>query len=80
MGTRIDPVPGSNSGVITEYINALQTEINLTSGYRDLNIWALRKLSQFHNNKPFTQINRKEIVSFLIVIKKLIHRTHYING
>lgn len=55
----------SNSDLINEYIAVLRTEINLTEAYKDLNLWALRKLSYFHKNKLFTNITRDEIISFL---------------
>jgi hypothetical protein len=59
-----------NSDLINEYVAALQTEINLTEAYKDLNIWALRKLSQFHKDKLFMNITREEIVSFLNSYRK----------
>ena len=49
---------------------ALQTEINLTKAYKDLNIWALRKLSQFHKDKLFVDMRREEIISFLNSYRK----------
>ena len=70
MKSRVNLALGSNSEIITEYISALQIEINLTAAYRDLNEWALRKLSQFHNNKSFTLVTREEIISFLNSYKK----------
>ena len=48
----------------------MQIEINLTAAYEDLNEWALRKLSQFHNNKSFSHVTREEIISFLNSYKK----------
>jgi hypothetical protein len=60
----------SNSDLINEYIAALRTEINLTEAYKDLNIWALRKLSHFHKDKLFANITRDEIISFLNSYRK----------
>jgi integrase len=59
-----------NSNTVTGYRKALKTEINLTRAYEDLNIWALRKLSQFHNDKPFFHITREDIISFLNSYRK----------
>ncbi|MGH9926825.1 MAG: hypothetical protein ACRD5B_15765 [Nitrososphaeraceae archaeon] len=70
MKSRVNLALGSNSETVTEYINALQIEISLTAAYRDLNEWAVRKLSQFHKNKSFTHIMREEIISFLNSYKK----------
>ena len=60
----------SNSDLINEYIAALRTEINLSEAYKDLNIWALRKLSHFHKDKLFANITRDEIISFLNSYRK----------
>ena len=48
----------------------MRTEINLTEAYKDLNIWALRKLSHFHKDKLFTNITTDEIISFLNSYRK----------
>jgi integrase/recombinase XerD len=60
----------SNSSITTDYINAMQIEMNLSRSYRELNAWALTKLSQFHKNKPFNKISRKDILSFLNSFRK----------
>jgi integrase/recombinase XerD len=60
----------SNSSITVEYINAMQTEMNLSKNYRELNTWALSKLSQFNKNKPFNKITKEDILAFLNTFRK----------
>jgi integrase/recombinase XerD len=60
----------SNSSITTDYTNAMQIEMNLSRSYRELNAWALTKLSEFHKNKPFNKISREDILSFLNSFRK----------
>jgi 7-cyano-7-deazaguanine synthase in queuosine biosynthesis len=43
--------------ITNDYITAMQTEINLSKGYKTLTVEILTKLSQFHKDKPFANIN-----------------------
>jgi integrase/recombinase XerD len=60
----------SNTSITIDYINAMQIEMNLSRSYRELNAWALTKLSEFQKNKPFNKITREDILSFLNSFRK----------
>ncbi|MGA7897616.1 MAG: hypothetical protein WCA39_02010, partial [Nitrososphaeraceae archaeon] len=47
-----------NAFTIANYILAMRVEINLSNSYRWNNISILCKLSNYHENKPFSDINR----------------------
>jgi integrase/recombinase XerD len=60
----------SNSDVIDEYIAGMQTEINLSKGYKILIMWILTKLSHFHKDKPFVNMKREDIIAYINSLKK----------
>ncbi|MGC2307378.1 MAG: hypothetical protein WA461_03165 [Nitrososphaeraceae archaeon] len=41
----------------------MQTEINLSKGYKTLTVEILTKLSQFHKDKPFVNMKREDIIA-----------------
>jgi integrase/recombinase XerD len=53
-----------NAMTITDYIQSIQQEINLSSNYRKNIIEILCAFSE-HNNKPFNVITREDILAFL---------------
>ena len=53
-----------NALTIANYILAMRDEINLSDTYRRNNIRVLCKFSKYHKNKPFTVINRDDILHF----------------
>ncbi len=55
----------SNKDPIIDFILAAQTEKNLTENSRKSYIYTLSIFSKFHKNKPFRQITRDDIISFL---------------
>ena len=59
-----------NALTIFDYIISIQTEINLSSHYRKDLITLLCRFSIEHNHKPFQQITRSEIVTFLDSFRK----------
>ena len=48
----------------------MRDEINLSDTYRWNNISVLCKFSKYHKNKPFTVINRDDILTFLNNLRK----------
>jgi integrase/recombinase XerD len=61
----------SNEDVINEYIDALQTEINLSDNYRKINRNTLTRLSRFHkSNKLFIKMKREDVLSYLNSLRK----------
>jgi hypothetical protein len=59
-----------NLDIINDYITAMQTEINLSKGYKTLTIEILTKLSQFHKDKPFANMKREDIITYINSLKK----------
>ena len=54
-------LPKDNALTIVNYILSMKNEINLSDGYRKLNIYALYIISQFFKNKKtFKEITRDE--------------------
>ena len=60
----------SNTNVITDYLQAMQTETNPSATYTNLTKWILTKLSRFHKDKPFTSYKRNDIIAFLNSFRK----------
>jgi integrase/recombinase XerD len=48
----------------------MQTEINLSKGYKTLNVEILTKLSQFHKDKPFANMKREDIIAYINSLRK----------
>jgi len=59
-----------NALVICDYLTSMKTEINISDNYRRLVITLLGKFSEFHNQKPFNQITREDILSYLNSLRK----------
>lgn len=60
----------NNTQVITEYLQALQTETNSAKTYTRLNKSVLTKLSDFHEGKPFVNMKRENIIAFFNSLRK----------
>jgi integrase len=60
----------TNEDIIKEYFDAMQTEINPSVNYVNTNRNTLNKLSQFHRNKPFAEMKREGIISYLNSLRK----------
>ena len=57
--------------IINKYFNAMQTEINPNYNYIKVNRNTLTMFSRFHkNNKLFTKMKRKDILSYLNSLRK----------
>jgi len=54
-----------NALVISEFIIAMRTEINLSDNYRRDNIRFLFIFSKYNENRPFQAMTRNDIISFL---------------
>lgn len=59
-----------NTRLISKYIDAMQTEINVSEHYKKLNTWVLIDLSRFHKEKPFANMKRDNIVIYINSIRK----------
>ncbi|MDQ5869944.1 MAG: hypothetical protein M3530_09505, partial [Thermoproteota archaeon] len=58
------------SEIISDYVATMQTEINLSNSYKESISKALTGLDKFTNHKPFRQITREDIISFLNSFRK----------
>jgi integrase len=54
-----------NAWKIVNYIMSMGTEMNLTDNYRRDTISQLARFSIFCHNKPFKQVTREDVISFL---------------
>lgn len=69
--TKIRKLSKDNALAIVNYILSKKTEINLSDGYRKLNILSLCCLSKFIDNKKiFTQMTREDILQYLNSVRK----------
>ena len=69
-----------NALVISEYINSLRREINLSIGHRKSSIDTLIGLSKFHSNKKdFEEMTREDIL-YPNIDRSLKHQTLCISG
>jgi len=55
----------TNAAIIVEYISALKTEVNLADTYRQNAIALLCRFSTYHDNKPFKDLTRTDVLEFL---------------
>ena len=61
----------TNDDIINKYFNAMQTENNPNYNYIKVNRNTLTMFSRFHkNNKLFTKMKRKDILSYLNSLRK----------
>ena len=65
-----ETVTNDNANVVTDYLQAMQIETNSSKNYTRLNKSILTSLSQFHRDKPFSNMKRNDIVAFLNSFRK----------
>jgi hypothetical protein len=71
FASKLRGMPKDNALTIVNYIVSMKNEINLSDGYRKLNIYALYIISQFFNNKKrFKEITRDDVLQFLDSLRK----------
>jgi hypothetical protein len=63
-------VSDENIAIIIEYIAAMKSEVNLSDHYRRDLIQALSKFSRHHDNRPFKDLTRTDIITFLDSFRK----------
>lgn len=54
-----------NALTISEYVLSLRREINPSQNYTRMQIQALVELSEYSKQKPFEQLTREDVLSFL---------------
>lgn len=60
----------SNLDTINIYLETMKTEINLSKSYEDSTKIILTSFCKFHNKKPFSRINRKDVIAYLDSFRK----------
>jgi hypothetical protein len=63
-------VSEENIATIIEYIAAMKSEVNLSDHYRKDLIQVLSKFSKYHNNMPFKDLTRTNVIAFLETFRK----------
>jgi len=59
-----------NSVIIARYILSMRIETNLSDNHRRGVITALKMLSEFLNNKPFTEMGKEDVLLYLDSLRK----------
>jgi integrase len=71
FASKLRILPKHNALTIIDYVLALKNEINLSDGYRRLNIYVLYSISKFfENKKTYKEITRDEILQYLDSLRK----------
>jgi integrase len=60
-----------NIKVVISYIKAINTEIHLSISYKKSIINFLTRFAGYHKNKPFKNVTRDDVISFLDSLRKL---------
>jgi integrase len=61
---------GASAFTIIDYITVMKTETNYTNHYGNDTIGVLCRYSKYHNNKPFKEASRNDIIDFLDSLRK----------
>jgi integrase/recombinase XerD len=69
-GVKLQSIGQRNAATIVDYIATMRVEINLSPNYRRDNIEVLTRLSKYHDNKPFKELIRPDIIAFLDSLRK----------
>jgi hypothetical protein len=70
IGRLKNKVSEANALAISDFILASKAEINLSDSYRRLIITVLGQLSAFHNQTPFRELSREDVLSYLNSLRK----------
>jgi integrase len=71
FGSKIRELSEDNAVTIVNYILTLKNEINLSDGYRKLNIYVFYSVSKFFNNKKtYKELTRDDVMQFLDSLRK----------
>ena len=69
--SKLRELPDNNALTIIDYILSMKNEINLSDGYRKLNIYALYSISKFFNHrKQYKELLRDDVLQFLDSLRK----------
>lgn len=64
-------ISSDNALTISKYILSMRVETSLSTNYRRTIISSLKLLSEFMSNKPFSNLTRDDVISFLDSLRKV---------
>jgi integrase/recombinase XerD len=67
---QLHSISGDSAATIIEYITAMKTEVNLADHYRKDLIEVLCRFTKHNNNRPFKDLERIDVLSFLDSFRK----------
>jgi hypothetical protein len=71
FASKLRELSKTNALTMIDYVLSMKNEINLSDGYRKLNIYALYSISKFLNNrKLYKELVRDDILQFLDSLRK----------
>jgi hypothetical protein len=71
FGSRLRELSEDNALTIANYILSMKNEINLSNGYRKLNIYVFYSISKFFKNrKTYKKVTRDNVTQFLDSLRK----------
>jgi integrase len=71
FGSRLRELSEDNALTIANYILSMKNEINLSDGYRKLNIYVFYSVSKFFKNrKTYKELTRDDVTQFLDSLRK----------
>jgi len=71
LHNRVLPASRQNALTVSDYISSMRSEINPSDGYRKNNVLLLCTFSIFFKSKPFKDITRDDVLSFLDSLRKI---------
>jgi integrase len=72
FASRLRELSKNNALTIIDYVLSMKNEINLSDGYRKLNIYVLHRISKFFNNrKLYKEFTREDVLQYLDSLRKL---------
>ena len=71
FASKLRELSKNNALTIIDYVLSMKNEINLSEGYRKLNIYALYSISKFFNNrKSYKEFTREDVLQSLDSLRK----------
>ena len=61
---QLHSISETNAAIIVEYVAALKSEVNLADTYRRDVIVVLCRLCTFHDDRPFRDLTRTDVLGF----------------
>lgn len=65
VAKQLHSISETNAAIIVNYVAALKSEVNLADNYRRDVIIVLCRFSTYHDNRPFKDLTRTDVLDFL---------------